>query len=408
MKGAVQACAVLALLILTSCGARGPRVVDGGSAPEPSVEDTAAPLASLAIGLETVLTDLAQPLHVTGANDGSGRLFIVEKGGRILTWRRGDRAPIRFLDLTDAVSTGSEQGLLGLAFPPGYAASREFWVDYTDTNGDTVLSSFHEQGGTAARASERVWLRVSQPYANHNGGMIDFGPDGYLYVGMGDGGGTGDPHNNAQNPGVLLGKILRIAVSPGEPDTRATYGIPPDNPFASRPDARGEIWALGLRNPWRFSFDRLTGDLWIGDVGQDAWEEIDFQSAVSPGGTNYGWRLMEGTHAYAVEGPGADGAGLTLPLVEYDHSVGQSVTGGYVYRGHAYPSLRGTYLYADFATGTIWGLQRTADGSIENRELLDTGALIASFGEDDDGELYVVDLGGTLFRITVPERVRRP
>lgn len=404
MRRAACTGTLLALLLVASCagGSSGPRVVDGGSAPGPSVEHTAAPLATLTLALDVALTDLDQPLYVTGAGDGSGRLFIVEKGGRILTWRPSDRNPALFLDLTGAVSTGSEQGLLGVAFPPDYAATREFWVDYTDTDGNTVLASFRVSGETADRATERVWLRVAQPYANHNGGMIAFGPDGYLYVGLGDGGSAGDPHDNAQDPGVLLGKILRIAVKTGEPGDPATYSIPADNPFASRPGARGEIWALGLRNPWRFSFDRATGDLWIGDVGQDAWEEIDFQAAGSPGGANYGWRLMEGTHPYAQERAGAGTAGLTLPVVEYDHSAGQSVTGGYVYRGRAYPSLAGTYLYADFAAGTIWGLQRSAGDAVETRELLDTGALIASFGEDDDGELYVVDLGGTLFRVTVP------
>lgn len=357
------------------------------------------PLEELAIELVRVADGFDQPLFVTGAGDGSGRLFVVEKTGRVWVVRDGAKSASPFLDLSRAVSTRSEQGLLGLAFSPRFADDGTFYVDYTRTDGATVVSRFTARGDAAVPASEQVVLTVAQPYANHNGGMIAFGPDGYLYVGLGDGGGAGDPEGNGQNLGTLLGALLRIDVTPKAADGGVVeYRVPPDNPFVNRQGARPEIWAWGLRNPWRFSFDRATGDLWIGDVGQNAWEEIDFQPASSAGGENYGWNHYEGTHPYPPSSAPREGD-YTMPLVEYDRAAGKSVTGGYVYRGTKQGPLVGTYFFADFVDGRIWGLARTAEG-VRTRLLLDTDYSIASFGEDDEGELYVVDFaGGAVYRL---------
>ncbi len=356
------------------------------------------PLDEIEIALEPVLDGFSQPLYVTGAGDGSGRLFVAEKTGLIWTVENGERTEV-YLDLTGVVSTESERGLLGIAFPPGFTDGEDqVWVSYTRADGSSVVSSFASDG-VLDPASEQVWLTVEQPYANHNGGMIEFGPDGYLYVGLGDGGSGGDPHGNGQNTLTLLGSMLRIDVKADADDPQPPYTVPADNPLVGQPDVRPEIWAYGLRNPWRFSFDRVTGDLWIGDVGQNAWEEIDFQPASSGGGENYGWRVFEGTHPYPpdAEPPAPDG--FTMPVVEYDRDTGTSVTGGYVYRGEDQPALRGTYLYGDFSVGRIWGLQREVDGSVQTRLLLDTDMMIPSFGEDDDGEVYVVDFNGAIHRI---------
>ncbi|MGE5347365.1 MAG: PQQ-dependent sugar dehydrogenase, partial [Acidithiobacillales bacterium] len=343
------------------------------------------------IALVRRLSGLANPVHVTNAGDRSGRLFVVEQRGRIRIVKNGALLPTPFLDITDRVSCCVERGLLSVAFPPGFTGAGVFFVDYTDINGDTAISRFfvsQTNPDVADAGSEQVMLHIAQPYANHNGGQLAFGPDGYLYIGMGDGGSGGDPQNNAQNPASLLGKILRIDVTSGAP----TYIVPPSNPFVSRPGWRPEIWALGLRNPWRFSFDRKTGDLYIGDVGQNSREEVDFQPASSAGGENYGWRIMEGTACYNA--PSCDPAGLVLPVTDYTHTAGDcSVTGGFVYRGLSYSALQGIYFYADFCTGRIRGLRRTATGW-ETQELLDAGFTISTFGEDEAGELYLVDYGG--------------
>jgi glucose/arabinose dehydrogenase len=360
-----------------------------------TVESSPTPLTEITLSVEAIVTDLDQPLYVTGAGDGSGRLFVVEKSGRVFVMRGADRAQTPFLDIADKISEGSEQGLLGLAFPPDFPAESWCVVNYTSRDGTSIISRFTVQGDTAQRDSEEVLLRLPQPYANHNGGMLVFGPDGYLYAGFGDGGSGGDPHGNGQDLGTLLGKLLRIDARKAG---NGPYAIPPENPFVSKAGAKPEIWAYGLRNPWRFSFDRKTGDLWIGDVGQDTYEEIDFQPASSAGGEDYGWNLYEGAHTYPGGQPVTSAPGMVLPVVEYDHSAGESVTGGYVYRGTRQKALAGTYLYADFASGRIWGLQRTGTG-VENRELLDTDLLISSFGEDDDGELYLTDLNGGLYRV---------
>jgi len=349
------------------------------------------------ISLVPLATGFARPVQVTHAGDGSGLLYVVEQGGRIRTIRNGSVEPTPFLDISGRVLSGGEQGLLGLAFPPGYAANGRFYVNYTRTpDGATVVARYRAAGTprVADPTSEEVLLVIGQPFANHNGGQVAFGPDGFLYIGMGDGGSGGDPQNNAQNPATLLGKMLRIDVEAGV----QPYAIPPSNPFVGTAGFREEIWAQGLRNPWRFSFDRLTGDLYIGDVGQSAFEEIDFQPAGSPGGENYGWKIMEGSHCFGAAG--CDNTGLVPPVAEYDHSQGCSVTGGRVYRGDAVPTLRGVYLYADFCSGRIFGLM--PDGPTWRSETLLTVPLsISSFGEDEAGNLYVTDhAGGAVHRIT--------
>ncbi|PKQ38503.1 MAG: glucose dehydrogenase [Actinobacteria bacterium HGW-Actinobacteria-1] len=372
--------------------------------PTTTVEPTApaepqpTPLGDMSVDFELVTDGLSQPLLVTGAGDDSGRLFVVEKSGLVWIIRDGIRSTQPFLDISGAVSTNSERGLLGLAFSQSFAEDNLFYVDYTDKDGTTTISRMTASGDSAVSGSEQVLLKIKQPYANHNGGMLAFGPDGDLYVATGDGGSGGDPNGNGQNTSVLLGKLLRIDVARDNTAVRDTeYGIPPDNPFANTPGASREIWAYGLRNPWRFSFDRMTGDLWIGDVGQDAWEEIDFQPADSVGGENYGWNAYEGTHTYPP-GAKAPKGDFALPVVEYDHKAGESVTGGYVYRGTTEPMLWGTYFYGDYVSGRVWGLQRTALG-FETRELADTAYNVVSFGEDDAGELYMVDFGGAIYRV---------
>ena len=350
-----------------------------------------------------MLGGLESPLGIAHAGDGSGRLFVVEKPGRIRIVVGTALVAAPFLDIAGRVgSTSSEQGLLGLAFHPKYAHNGLFFVNYTDLQGDTVLSHFAvgADPGRADPASEVVLLTVDQPAANHNGGHLAFGPDGYLYVGLGDGGGAGDRYGNGQNPSTLLGKMLRLDVDGGQP-----YAVPPDNPFVTRPDARKEIWAIGLRNPWRYSFDRLTGDLYIADVGQDLYEEIDFQPASSQGGQNYGWPIMEGMHCYP-EKQACDRSGLTLPVAEYDHSQGCSVTGGYVYRGQQFPALSGIYVFGDYCSGRIWGAARDSQGQWRMAELQQVGVQLSSFGEDETGELYLVDMrSGELFKI---EALPRP
>ena len=352
------------------------------------------------IALEPVVTGLTRPVGITHAGDGSGRLFITIQDGQILLllYNGVQLLPTPFLDISSLVSCCGEQGLLGLAFHPHYASNGFFYVNYTNTVGDTVIARYTVSANpnVAAPQSARILLTIPQPFSNHNGGQLQFGPDGYLYIGTGDGGSGGDPQNNGQSLGTLLGKILRIDV-----DRRFPYAIPFDNPFAHKPGARHEIWAFGLRNPWRFSFDRLTGDMFIGDVGQASWEEIDFQKANSRGGENYGWRLMEGKHCFNPStncNPGT----LTLPILEYDHSLGCAVTGGYRYRGARLPLLFGSYLYGDLCSGLIWNATRTRKGQWITTELLDSPYVISTFGEDEAGELYLAhytqDATGAIYR----------
>lgn len=353
---------------------------------------------------QPIASGLSQPLFVTHAGDGSGRLFVLERAGRIrIIDPGGSLRSTAFLDIAALVGDGgSEQGLLGLAFHPNYGANGQFFVVYTDNGGAVILARYAASGdpNQADASSAQILLTVPQPASNHNGGMLTFGPDGYLYLGLGDGGGAGDPENNAQTRTNLLGKILRLDVNSASP-----YGIPPENPFVTDPDpsVRHEIWAYGLRNPWRFSFDRARGDLWIGDVGQGSREEIDFEPSTSPGGQNYGWRVMEGSLCFNPS-TGCDPSGKILPVAEYSHASGNcSVTGGYVYRGSLSPALRGVYLYGDFCSGRIWGLSQTSPGVWVGGELADTGYTISSFGEDGAGELLLTDYAsGSVVRISGP------
>ncbi len=357
------------------------------------------------VRLEKVATGFTQPTYLTHAGDGSGRLFVVEKPGRVWIVENGTRRPEPFLDIRDRVrARESERGLLSIAFHPDYEHNGRFFVDYTDRDGNTVVSEFTVSSDPyqADPNSERVLLYIKQPAANHNGGQLQFGPDGYLYIGMGDGGRAGDPWGNAQNLGVLLGKLLRIDVDAGEP-----YGIPPDNPFVSSREGRPEIWAYGLRNPWRFSFDRASGDLYIADVGQNKWEEVDVAWAPDPGGQNYGWDIMEGFHCFEPA-EGCDPTGLTPPVLEYGHDLGCSITGGYVYRGQKYRDLQGTYFFSDYCTGRLWGM-RPLDGGWQWAEFLATGLNVSTFGEDEEGEIYVLDYArGDVYHLVGSEPVSVP
>jgi glucose/arabinose dehydrogenase len=355
-------------------------------------------MAQITIGFEPVAAGLRFPVGVTHAGDGTGRLFILEQTGRVVVHDGSQVLPSPFLDVSALVSCCGERGLLGLAFHPRYAANGLFYVNYTNTAGDTVIARYQVSGdpNLADPASAQILLTVGQPFANHNGGQLAFGPDGFLYIALGDGGSGDDPGNRAQNLGTLLGKILRIDVDGASP-----YAIPGDNPFRTTQGAQPEIWAYGLRNPWRFSFDREFGDLFIADVGQNTLEEVNFQPAASAGGENYGWRVMEGTQCYPP-GSSCDPSGLTPPVVDYSHALGCSVTGGYVYRGTAYPRMRGVYFYGDYCSGRLWGLTRDG-GTWTSQELLATGPSISSFGEDEAGELFLVDYGaGAILRVTDP------
>ncbi len=427
------------------------------------------------ISLEPVADGLRLPVYVTHAGDGSGRLFVVEKAGKIIIVENGVKRTTPFLDIVSLVkSTCSECGLLGLAFPPNFATDGYFFVSYTaksnlaapvlpgepSAGNDNALARYRVSASdpnVADSGSGEVILAINQPYQNHNGGEILFGPDDLLYMGVGDGGSGGDPLKSAQNLTSPLGKLLRIEVG-----ATGTYTVPADNPFVktnpnnpftaaspvppqqptpandtflplvSKPvptatplpptatpvpptatpvpptatpvpptatPSKSAIWAYGLRNPWRFSFDSATGDLWIGDVGQGAWEEVDFVPAGAQGGENYGWSILEGTHCYPPGSSGCVSAGKTQPVYEYDRSVGQSITGGYVYRG-SIAALQGIYIYGDFSAGKIFGLRKEGD-TWQNTELLDAGFGISSFGEGPAGELYVVDYGGAIKRVAV-------
>ncbi len=408
-----------AMLLLLACSPNGFTLpVRPSAAPAPLTESMVPPAGSavptttvafqpeeLTLTLETVVEALDAPVFATHAND--DRLFIVEKAGTIRLLIDGALLDTPFLDITDLVnSNGNEQGLLGLAFAPNYSASGFFFVNYTDTNGDTMIARYQVSGADpnqADAASAFVVLQLEQPASNHNGGMVAFGPDGYLYIGTGDGGGGGDRYGNGQNPATLLGKMLRLDVTS---DPAQPYTIPADNPWVTADwdgqDVNDEIWAVGLRNPWRYSFDRATGDLWIGDVGQNQMEEIDYTPADSGGGLNYGWPMMEASACYNSDECDTDG--LVLPVAEYSHSGHCSVTGGYVYRGAAFPALQGVYLYGDYCSGTLWATWFNADGAWHTAIVLEDGGTLSSFAEDHAGELYVTDLNaGTLSRIVVTE-----
>jgi glucose/arabinose dehydrogenase len=352
-----------------------------------------------------VASGLDAPIYAT-APAGDARLFVVEQRGVIRILDQGAVLPQPFLDIDSLVASGGERGLLGLAFHPAYGTNGRFFVHYSNLGGHTTLAEYRVSSDPdrADHGSARILLTVTQPYPNHNGGQLEFGPnDGYLYLALGDGGSGGDPQDRAQNPNELLGKILRLDV-----DGALPYAVPASNPFVGVPGARPEIWALGLRNPYRTAFDRVTGDLWIGDVGQNAWEEVDFQPRSSPGGENYGWARMEGLHCYPPTASCRPDT-LVLPVAEYDHGSGRcSITGGRVYRGSAIPWLAGTYFYADFCSAQIFSLRydgvAVSDGMERTAELAPTeiGAYIdavTAIAEDGFGELYIVDHGGEIFQI---------
>ncbi len=328
---------------------------------------------------------LNRPVDIQSANDGSGKMFIIEKYGVIRVFENGQLLEAPFLNIDDRVNdSGNEMGLLGLAFHPDYEQNGFFYLNYTGDGGDTRISRFQASGNIADGNSEKILLIIEQPYPNHNGGALAFGPDGYLYAGLGDGGLAGDPQKNGQNTTSLLGKILRLDVNNGD-----AYGIPSDNPFGN------EVWAYGLRNPWRISFDRSTGDLWIGDVGQGQWEEIDYLPAGSQGGANFGWSIMEGNHGY----DGLAQPDMLLPVAEYSHAEGGcSVTGGYVYRG-ALPEWQGIYLYGDYCRGTIWGLI-LSNGQWQSQVMFETGGTITTFGQDESGEIYFASDNGNVYHLT--------
>ncbi|MEO8198318.1 MAG: PQQ-dependent sugar dehydrogenase [Thermoanaerobaculia bacterium] len=373
---------------VAAAGAEGLAAATGRNAVE-------SPAMAAGVRLEPVASGFDRPLFVTHAGDGSGRLFVVEQGGKIRIVRGGKVLPAPFLDLGARLDSSSgERGLLGLAFAPDFATSRRLFVAHTTatSSGPVVrIARYLADSAGADRAdpaSESVVLDMADPASNHNGGMIAFGPDGRLWAGTGDGGRGGDPWDNARNPKSLLGKMLRIDVS----------GAPGGGPAAV------EVWGLGLRNPWRFSFDRATGEIWIGDVGQNAWEEIDVADTKRLAPLHFGWKTMEGFHCYDPR-QGCDAKGLELPLYEYGHDAGCSVTGGYVYRGKAIPALEGKYLFSDYCTGVVWSLLRDATGKASVGVLLQSKVQVSSFGEDEAGEIYLCDhSGGRVLRLEAKAR----
>jgi glucose/arabinose dehydrogenase len=357
-------------------------------------------LASVAVVVGEVVSGLDAPVFVTSSGDGSGRLFVAEQGGRIRIIRNGVLADRPFLDLSDRIQAGGERGLLGLAFAPGYGAERDdFYVHYSDLQGDTVIARGRASAAdpdVADPASIQGVLTQAQPYSNHNGGWIGFDRSGMLLIGLGDGGSGGDPENRASDLSTVLGKMLRIDVLDGSAET--PYLIPDDNPFVATPGARPEILHFGLRNPFRASIDPATGALWIGDVGQSAWEEIDTAPADARG-LDFGWRRWEGRHCYD-EAAGCDATGVTMPVTEYPHADGCSVIGGVVYRGQAIPSLRGAYLFSDYCSGTLWAIDAGLDASQAPIVIARTGRPITSIGADEQGEVWLTDLGGGVSRLS--------
>jgi glucose/arabinose dehydrogenase len=372
-----------------------------GAAPMAQRGEDPAAVAAAEIVLESLASGIGPITSI--ANAGDSRLFVAVQTGRVMIFSGGQIQPAAFLDVTSLISCCGERGLLGLAFHPRFAENRFFFVDYTNTAGDTVIARFQASAANpnaADPASRVTLLTIAQPFANHNGGQLQFGPDGYLYIGMGDGGSANDPFCNAQRDDTLLGKLLRIDVDQNV-SSSPFYGIPPTNPFAGPGAPLDEIWAKGLRNPWRFSFDRLTGDLYIADVGQSAREEIDFQPRSSPGGENYGWKIMEGSLC-GIGGssgcpfgvPACGSAVFKVPLYEYAHAGASNCTGtvigGYVYRGASYPQLSGIYFYGDYCFGWLFG-----NGSM----LAPNVPQLTTFGEDASGEIYLGTETGRLYRI---------
>ncbi|MBD0838616.1 PQQ-dependent sugar dehydrogenase [Streptomyces sp. TRM68416] len=375
MKVRTRSSAVIGALCLVASLALTTASADESGAPRPAAE--------------VVLNHVAAAQSPSAGTAGpGGTVWIAERAGKVRVLDdAGLGAPV--LDISGETTTDGERGLLGIAFDKDFA---HFYISFTNRQGTSTVDEFAVRDGEIQPDTRRTVLTQTQPYANHNGGDIAFGPDGYLYIAFGDGGSAGDPHGNGQNLGTLLGKLLRIDPSGGEP-----YAIPPDNPFVDDPNAKDEIWAYGLRNPWRFSFDAGTGDLLIGDVGQSAWEEIDWAPAASKGGENYGWSRMEGNHPFRG---GTEPANHVPPVHEYDRSgPGCSVTGGYVYRGEAIPDLKGQYVFSDFCDGTVRAL-RLDNGEVTGvSDLGVDGGRVVSFVQSGDGELYVLNLAGGVFRI---------
>ena len=360
----------------------------------------ASALAGVTVAAEIAIQGLSNPVDVANAGDGSGRLFVVEQAGSILIVRKGAVLGQLFLDIHERIASGGERGLLGLAFHPDFPTDPRFFVDYTDVNGDTVVASYVVDPATpdlADPGSETILLKVTQPFANHNGGAVVFGPDGMLYIALGDGGSGGDPQGNGQRLDTLLAKILRIDVddpTPGRP-----YAIPKDNPFVATPGAKPEIWLTGLRNPWRMRFDAPTRDLWIGDVGQNAWEEIDVARA-GKGGLNFGWNRMEGFHCYAPPS-GCDQTGLTMPVTEYGHQDGCAVIGGVVVHDVRQGKLNGGYVFGDACSDRVWVIDPTSDGPQAPVLAAQIGRPLSSIGEAEDGTVYATSLGrGELIRLS--------
>ncbi|MCK6578463.1 MAG: PQQ-dependent sugar dehydrogenase [Anaerolineae bacterium] len=395
IKGRIRIVIVLSLLIGAMTGEA------PGAAQNAEMLRAAPPVAEMG-ALDEAAGGFIRPLYLTHAGDGSGRLFVVEQGGKIWILDDGERRAEPFLNISHKISpeaipaTGyTERGLLGLAFHPNFAENGLLFVNYTDISGATVVERYQvsdDDANTADAQSAFQILHISQPYPNHNGGHMAFGPDGYLYSSVGDGGSGGDPEGNGQNLGTLLGTILRIDI---DVPAGQAYAVPSDNPFVGRSNARSEIWLYGVRNVWRFSFDRLTGDLYAADVGQNQWEEVNFIPA-GQGGFNLGWNIYEAMHPYSGALAPAD---MMLPIAEYPHSQGISVTGGYVYRGNAIPDWQGVYVYGDFGSGMVWGTYRETPDQWRTVVLMRSGRTISSFGEDEQGELYLIDYSGSIYRI---------
>ena len=409
--------AVLAVVGLIGCSTNRPTTAPSTGSPSASVPTTAAAataspqpvssgspdLAHLAVTLDPYVQVAGGPLGIDAPDDGSGRLFVIAQDGKI--WVVDANGSVRstpMVDLGSRLRSGGEQGLLGLAIHPGFPADPRVFVNYTNKDGDSIIASLAVDGNDPDRLdpdSHREILFLDQPFPNHNGGDLLFGPDGYLYAFFGDGGSGGDPQGNGQNRDALLGKVLRLDID--HPGGDRPYTAPADNPFVGG-DGRDEIWLTGMRNPWRASFDRTTGDLWIGDVGQGAWEEIDIARA-GVGGLNFGWNVMEGNHCYQG-GSTCETAGLAPPVTDYGHDLGCTVVGGYVYRGTKYAAMAGAYLFADYCSGRIFAIDPATDGYRAPVEVGNGGDNISSFGEDVAGELYVTHLNGDVSRVVAARR----